>query len=1335
MAIYDEDPKVVAYILKQQTLDMMARIDPIEITGNDWDKSPTRSPNVTALLKQQDQLFNGVKNDILLSENLSEQQKVYDFYVKLVAESVSIGNFQTAKYIGMGVFHSSVDRLTYLEEGCKYVPEQAVIKKMFGDLSKSKTLDTLNMVMKGVGDSNVEQTFPLIKPFDKVMYDLGMMKSKMEDPPKPLTKLQNDLQQAQNELQNLEQLKVNISNPNFAGNKIQVQEQIAMLEQNGEVEVRKKNIEHLMAQVSLFSGETLQQMIGSLRPEQQMVPLKNEPPIELKQNILNWIDKEKILKSDESRDDFSLRSLAILPPSPPVQKDKKGRPIVNNTKIEPFADQKAINKNIEERFVANMTSSLIELKEKDEEKAKTLTGVASVLLSSGIPIDIKSSTYESDKKEAAKLCKTLLSDRKTTVTGILEEVRVQLKENENNPAKQKDILNRSEFLLEELVKMDVTDNFQKTSGIADLIENVNFDSKSDNDVMGNPKESMVKDKLSEIQKLITADDYKTLASEVKSAIKPKLEPVDAPVVQSTRTFDQVLANIDSKKPDKKAFKGDVEAMAHDLMVLSAKTYGQVKMDEFFKEGWDKEGKEKNAPNLIELQNVVNSVNNNLVAPSITEAKNTKTGENRAIFWANVLQKLIDNHDYSTAAALHTQLQALPSSVHENKEFKKLLNESAKFFAKNNLNLRAAMRDDEKYIPPVTTVYQTEIVMHNQSEDVDNTNNIRDVEKLLLIGNSINSSTSQTSYANSLQSEKVTFNLEGTLKKLSEEQENKKINEKDQENIILPVVEKGAKAAIHTKDNNGTTLNDISWHLNNFGNKEFTLEFIEKTSKIGGGDDERTITESVNGINSKLLTIIQNKLNESPKDTPEYTNNQQYAVGIINSLESRAKANKTPFNEDTKKLIKKLEADYNLKKVKPLTPTEPPKIPVVKEEEKIPEIKPVVEKNNTTEVKGEELKGEEVKKKEKTHKRKKTRTKDKNQSVKKDQEELIPMMMNEGERDKSDDKNRVDIDGKPIQHENPLNLNEGKEKVDSKVRLESESESEEKFLGVEGNDLKVTNNIAVSSVKPSETIVVNGSFEHESSEEQKEEILQKVSVESTSEIGDIHIVEKKSPTIKNDDQKLGDTSPDRENSIKIEPQENKSPKINSFLNHQSPKRPEDDNKIHVIKSDANLNDKSKPEVSSDKNNNQSTPVDKISHLNSILTTPQASPNTPSSGATHALEKPVRPAMFFSRQNQTKEQNKEYHQYRQEVKAQQGLSKPKEPLVKQQVQQEVQQEVKQDVKQESSVEAGSVKNKVQSYEQAIAKAMEKGFVPHRTNSTTNDSDSNANQKKNTGINKRT
>ena len=119
MALYDNKPKEVAAALKQMHQNMMAAIKPEELNNMDLEKRPQNSPNIVALTKIPALIGNNARDDIMLAENQKKQQKIYNFYVKLMDESIKAGDFDTALAL-VATFNSpAITRLDYLNKDKK----------------------------------------------------------------------------------------------------------------------------------------------------------------------------------------------------------------------------------------------------------------------------------------------------------------------------------------------------------------------------------------------------------------------------------------------------------------------------------------------------------------------------------------------------------------------------------------------------------------------------------------------------------------------------------------------------------------------------------------------------------------------------------------------------------------------------------------------------------------------------------------------------------------------------------------------------------------------------------------------------------------------------------------------------------------------------------------------------------------------------------------------------------------------------------------------------------------------------------------------------------------
>ena len=537
-----------------------------------------------------------------------------------------------------------------------------------------------------------------------------------------------------------------------------------------------------------------------------------------------------------------------------------------------------------------------------QEKAASMKGLVQVLLETGIPLDSKASNYQAENKQAVALSQLLLSDRKTTVSDILKEIKTQLEKNQGSPQEQEAVIMRSMIMLKTLVDLPLSEEFKKKTGLSDLAQVTSNLSKLDS--VDNP----VKKTLDEINALLPSHlkDKKMLENFVKPATKFEIEKNemapkegDNPLV----SVNKLMSNVGKGKL--KNYNKKVDKMADDLMRVSASAYAKFSTNEYYDQAWARKNANELAPNLSAAASTNNVIVANLVVKSIIseEAKNPDEMLKRAIFWAKVLNKSIEKGDYATAMCINTALDnsIIPLEIRKNEELTKISEKSVKILdpGSNFKALRAEYEQKNKetsgFIPYYTGT-QGELTMVDE-KNTEVRNGILNIDRLGYLGNSLRFLESQSPYAQELSSRNSapTFNLNGILKE-------NVLNDAQLKSIRTLTIEIFDKGSITAQQKNESTLTDIYQQLLKVGNKK--LEVLNY-QPMDNRPDYLNISKKEKSY-SVLLSEIQNRL------TGASAEDKKIAGEMIALIQAHAKREKVPLNEEAIKLIEEIKSNHDVK---------------------------------------------------------------------------------------------------------------------------------------------------------------------------------------------------------------------------------------------------------------------------------------------------------------------------------------------------------------------------------------------------------------------------------------
>ncbi len=618
--------------------------------------------------------------------------------------------------------------------------------------------------------------------------------------------------------------------------------------------------------------------------------------------------------------------------TPKVVQTAQTQPTVSTVKSDiPYLDK------IKESLIAMKNSGA-----EGAEKVKTTKGLIEVLLASGIPVETSSADFKAESKQALMLCQSLLMDRKTTISDILDEVKSQLEKNKD-PEEQRKIVFRAGIMLKALNDLPLTENFKNTQGLIAL-----------NSVSPGLLDPTKKEKAKAQEKQIIAK-FEAINNLLPKELQHGIEHYIKPTVKFESVAEKILVqkNLPLMPVDKlmknigegKNYKLSVEQMSNDIMGNVAKTYTKIKADEFYELAWSKEKTALvNAPNILEIANLYEAVSYNLVAKSIIEgSKDEGDMLKKAIFWGEVLNKCMKKGDYFSAYTICTGLNisAIPSDVRGHtklqniiKEAESLMNPSSSFKLLRD-KIENDLAEHKNYIPAVT-VYLTDLTFIKEGNP-DVVNDVINIDVRNMQLKSINMASSQTELASNIAKKYTpSFAIEKILKEPI-------LTNDDLSSIIISkvnIIEKGSVAA---GGSTGTTLSQLYSDLLKIGDKKLQVTKYEKFTDSKDSTFTSTAKESSNYIT--LLKEIKSRVNAASS-----SDDKKIAGEMVALIQDHAKKIKDPLTVEANNLIAEIK---NIEGIKvPNTPSTKPvveftsQVSATKPKEPEPEKAPVVSKGTT-----------------------------------------------------------------------------------------------------------------------------------------------------------------------------------------------------------------------------------------------------------------------------------------------------------------------------------------------------------------------------------------------------
>lgn len=320
MPLYDNNPKEVAAALKQNALNMYKKIQPSEFENMNWEKKPELSPNMLAVMQASNKITSNILNEILMQENQKDQQKVYNFYVKLMEASVKGGDYQTALSIYTGLNQGAIDRLNYLK-GDKNINK--ILESSSKEVSIAQNFKVLRDNMDNFSKKKSIPMVPAIQPTT----------SKLVLTSEPLSKMIGDLKTYNETIKTFDE---NISKAADGSAKAEIQKKKAdYLEEEG----TPQDFQNIIDKMKEAQKNDIKTFTERNANKNEPKPLKPNPKI----NVTEWLNQKAVLQnhsdntSSPGKDEPHERSLAIYSD---MQK---------NSKAKPFSDAIAITVNASER--------------------------------------------------------------------------------------------------------------------------------------------------------------------------------------------------------------------------------------------------------------------------------------------------------------------------------------------------------------------------------------------------------------------------------------------------------------------------------------------------------------------------------------------------------------------------------------------------------------------------------------------------------------------------------------------------------------------------------------------------------------------------------------------------------------------------------------------------------------------------------------------------------------------------------------------------------------------------------------------------------------------------
>lgn len=590
----------------------------------------------------------------------------------------------------------------------------------------------------------------------------------------------------------------------------------------------------------------LDSKVDTLRAASQQTPETQKPS-----------ESQKVATSKVEKKEFNIDK--------PPQVGNPTNKIVTNpeNKVTTTAVVKpAVEKKEENLYFANIKAELKKIKESgNPEKAKTIKGLIEVLITSGIPIDPSSPTYEEDKKQAIILCQSLFVNRSPTIINdIIKEIDSQLDINKD-PDKQKEVSDRSEFLFEALMKLDLSDAFKEKVGLTARNES------------------------------LTALFPERLKEQLKAQVAPpKIVEKNKAVTDIKSMSEENLKELMQKAIKGKTGEEEVQPMALNISTLFAGSLADIKQDEFYKLGWSKKDKDDTSKNIGKLTALATSVSDNLIATSILDgSKSKKEVIEKSKFWINVLQDLMDNKNFDAAMSVRAGLTkaAVYNIVNKDPEVKALLEPFDKFFIPKNRfeEMRkeyASLEENKKeYISYFGQVLSDLTFSYEGIPDTTDDDSLLSLHKLNLLSNQLSDQSKFMLTARKMVSNNSPSNLSDLLagKNLQADEEQ------------FDMIEVGISL------NKGITLQSLKHTLD--GNKDKINWIIAEQRNSNNG-----VKQLVQFIDEKLKEVNNPKGLEAEK---------AIARKIIKAVKVHAKQSNNELNDETIQAIKDLKDKHGLKK--------------------------------------------------------------------------------------------------------------------------------------------------------------------------------------------------------------------------------------------------------------------------------------------------------------------------------------------------------------------------------------------------------------------------------------
>lgn len=283
-SMYDQSPKEVALAFKKVNQEMILKINEKEFE-NDWVKNSAGSPNIKLVTENSNFVINKVKNDIVLAKD-EDRQKIYNFYVKLMNESMKVGDFNTALNIVSALRKNDVENIKSLHNNKE-------INKLM--LKCKESLDQGNVMketMEAAGKKGI-----LIRPITTIL-------PRLEANKETLTEQKNrfeTLVAERIELNDLKRLSAKLENNTITETE---NEKLTSLINKGTIEDRVKNIQNMedndgtIKEINSFITvlhEKREKLYGDFLDEYREQKLKDINPIVVNE-VSKWIENNDVSK-------------------------------------------------------------------------------------------------------------------------------------------------------------------------------------------------------------------------------------------------------------------------------------------------------------------------------------------------------------------------------------------------------------------------------------------------------------------------------------------------------------------------------------------------------------------------------------------------------------------------------------------------------------------------------------------------------------------------------------------------------------------------------------------------------------------------------------------------------------------------------------------------------------------------------------------------------------------------------------------------------------------------------------------------------------------------------